>query len=818
MAYSQVLAAASGDVNVGAGGPGPSIDGVGLANLDRVLLTRQNTPSQNGVWVFDTAITAMSRPSAPDPYVGGGNFDNATLIWVTAGDTLAGTVWGIEPATRVTVNTTAHTLTRVSLPPVQCRVATTENITIGGTHLILDGTSVNDGAMTNASGTLTCATSKPFRASDVGKRVIVAGAAAGPVDLVAIITAYTNESVVTISPGCTYGPGVAAANVTFGVAIVGDGTAGSDIVLVKDQTAREKNGLYWAKTTGAMVPCSEPVVPGRAMVVSEGAKNQHRRFRVANQGPITFDGTDVTIALESLVLNPMDFGAACDLATDDSDALQRTIDAAKTLGNDSGATIMIPSPGCFCDKTVIVDANILLTGQANAATSVTGTAPSKLIFSEGHCLVLQARATPTTRGEGATVRDLHVGTTAIAGITNWSYDTPYAEGDRVFMPWDRRYFYECLEAGTSQSRPAAAPAWLPGQPYTEGDFVTPPDPPDGVGANGHMYKCKNTGTSGAVAPSHWIYGTEWTDDNDLTWKVQVPDSSDPTHPEYHPDFPQNPIRYGAVGSELSWAQDIYYRTGDVVIARDAGDVVIDDRIFVLISASGTSGAGPALGGWDVLVDVEVEDGNLTWVCKPNTVGGAPLYMIRDNDLLWIACCCPAIALRCVSSLERAYAFGATNASVHLQAGSPAAGADGPYPVANANHCTWNQVACNGSPLGVCVKGNDSSGGLASGVTVIGNGTLPPEEWDVGIHDGTFFGWTWVGCRVETSNGYPFIANSDVGHSTFAGCYREVAIPDEPPWDETPNLRRRTALTPGLSSAATAWPRAGSSPRSTASVR
>lgn len=92
MAYARAIAASLVNINVGS--PGASIDGVMLNNGDRVLLTRQTTPSQNGVWIFDTDVTTMSRPGSPDQYQSGMSFDNATVIWVTGGDTLAGTVGG----------------------------------------------------------------------------------------------------------------------------------------------------------------------------------------------------------------------------------------------------------------------------------------------------------------------------------------------------------------------------------------------------------------------------------------------------------------------------------------------------------------------------------------------------------------------------------------------------------------------------------------------------------------------------------------------------------------------------------------------------
>ncbi|MEU6582737.1 hypothetical protein [Nocardia sp. NPDC046763] len=43
--------------------PGTSIDGVTLANGDRVLLFGQSTQSQNGLWVFNGSAAAMTRPT-----------------------------------------------------------------------------------------------------------------------------------------------------------------------------------------------------------------------------------------------------------------------------------------------------------------------------------------------------------------------------------------------------------------------------------------------------------------------------------------------------------------------------------------------------------------------------------------------------------------------------------------------------------------------------------------------------------------------------------------------------------------------------------
>lgn len=54
-------AASTGNVSIAA--PGAAIDGVTLAANDRVLLTAQTAPAENGVWVWNGAATAMTRPA-----------------------------------------------------------------------------------------------------------------------------------------------------------------------------------------------------------------------------------------------------------------------------------------------------------------------------------------------------------------------------------------------------------------------------------------------------------------------------------------------------------------------------------------------------------------------------------------------------------------------------------------------------------------------------------------------------------------------------------------------------------------------------------
>lgn len=58
-----------------------TIDGIGLSSGDRVLVHQQNTPSQNGIYVFDTSSTAMTRATDSDAW----DELTGTLVYVDQG-------------------------------------------------------------------------------------------------------------------------------------------------------------------------------------------------------------------------------------------------------------------------------------------------------------------------------------------------------------------------------------------------------------------------------------------------------------------------------------------------------------------------------------------------------------------------------------------------------------------------------------------------------------------------------------------------------------------------------------------------------------
>ncbi len=68
--------------NVSTASPGASIDGVSLTSGDRVLLAGQSTGTQNGIWTWNGAASAMTRAADADAV---GEIQDGTLVAVSEG-------------------------------------------------------------------------------------------------------------------------------------------------------------------------------------------------------------------------------------------------------------------------------------------------------------------------------------------------------------------------------------------------------------------------------------------------------------------------------------------------------------------------------------------------------------------------------------------------------------------------------------------------------------------------------------------------------------------------------------------------------------
>lgn len=90
--------------NVTLATPGASIDGVTLANGDRVLLKDQSTGSQNGIYDFNGSGSALTRSADADVSA---EVKPGTQVFVSEGTVNGNTTWQITTDGPITLNTTA---------------------------------------------------------------------------------------------------------------------------------------------------------------------------------------------------------------------------------------------------------------------------------------------------------------------------------------------------------------------------------------------------------------------------------------------------------------------------------------------------------------------------------------------------------------------------------------------------------------------------------------------------------------------------------------------------------------------------------------
>jgi hypothetical protein len=92
--------------NIVVASPGATIDGVTMAASDRVLLKNQTTASENGLWVWSAAASALTRAVDADT---SGELAPGTAVTVTEGTTNADRVFIVISDSAITIGTTSQT-------------------------------------------------------------------------------------------------------------------------------------------------------------------------------------------------------------------------------------------------------------------------------------------------------------------------------------------------------------------------------------------------------------------------------------------------------------------------------------------------------------------------------------------------------------------------------------------------------------------------------------------------------------------------------------------------------------------------------------
>lgn len=132
--------------NINIASPGTTIDGVTLANGDRVLLKDQSTGSENGIYDFNGSSSALTRSGDADSST---EMKPGTQTFVSEGSVNGNTTWQITTDGPVTLGTTAL---------VWAQTGGSGNTYSAGNGLALTGTSfavnpaANGGLSVGASG------------------------------------------------------------------------------------------------------------------------------------------------------------------------------------------------------------------------------------------------------------------------------------------------------------------------------------------------------------------------------------------------------------------------------------------------------------------------------------------------------------------------------------------------------------------------------------------------------------------------------------------------------------------------------------------
>lgn len=105
---ASVRVASTANVNISS--PGSSIDGVSLSSGDRVLLKNQSTATQNGVYVWNGASSAMTRATDFDADA---EVTAGATVFVSEGTSNANQLYCLTTDDTITIGSTALTFTQI---------------------------------------------------------------------------------------------------------------------------------------------------------------------------------------------------------------------------------------------------------------------------------------------------------------------------------------------------------------------------------------------------------------------------------------------------------------------------------------------------------------------------------------------------------------------------------------------------------------------------------------------------------------------------------------------------------------------------------
>jgi hypothetical protein len=205
------------------------LDGVTLANGDRILVKNESTPAYNGIYTWATGGTVLTRATNFDTTI---DIIPGDFVFISSGTQYENTGW-VQTSTVTTVGTSAIEFTQFS--GAGTYTAGT-GLTLAGTQFSITNTAVTAGTYGNATHVITQTVNQQGQLTAVSTQAVVANAETlAGTSLNATVVGSSLTSVGTLTGLAVNGNAAVVGNVTGGNVYANSGAVGATTVTATGQ-------------------------------------------------------------------------------------------------------------------------------------------------------------------------------------------------------------------------------------------------------------------------------------------------------------------------------------------------------------------------------------------------------------------------------------------------------------------------------------------------------------------------------------------------------------------------------------------------------